>query len=209
MHVVTGSFGFIGRHLCRALRDRGVKVYEIDLFNGCDINTCELPDADRVWHLAAQTDAYCKDAQSDAYNNIIGSLRIFERYGNKVVLTSSAMVNYPCNPYAISKRACEDYAKFFGAAIVRLPNVYGQGGHSLIDRCSEDSEIKVYGTGEQRRTYQHVSVVVDELLSVTPGSLKIVSGVNMSVNQIVAMYDKPKTHVAARDGDLLYALQLD
>lgn len=209
MIVVTGASGFIGQHLCYALRERGKDVHEIDLRTRSDINNCDLPEASRVFHLAAQTDAYHQNARFDAITNIIGSIRIFEQYGDKVVFTSSAMVNYPCNPYAISKRACEDYAKYFGAAIVRLPNVYGPGGHSLIDVCETNDEINIYGTGQQVRTYQHVDVVIKALLDAEPGVTKVVQGDVLSVNQIVSRYDKPVNTLPAREGDLLYAVQLD
>lgn len=210
MIIVTGSCGFIGRHLCRALRDQGEYVYEIDLFNGHDINNCELPedDVDRVYHLAAQTNAYSRATSSDAYTNIMGSIRIFEHYRNRVVFTSTAMVNYPVNPYAISKRVCEDYARYFGVAIVRLPNVYGPGGHSLIDVCCAQKYVPVYGTGEQRRTYRHVDDVVQILLEAKPGNVEVVSGENLSVNQVVSMFHRSKIAMEAREGDLLSAIQL-
>jgi nucleoside-diphosphate-sugar epimerase len=210
MFVVTGSHGFIGQHLCRALRSLGKIVYEIDLRNGRDILDCELPDADRVFHLAAQTDAYCRDAEYDARVNIVGSVRIFEKYQDKVVFTSSSMVNYPFNPYAISKLSCEHYARYYGAAIVRLPNVYGYGGHSFIDVCQRESTITVYGTGEQARSYQHINVVLYKLLHAMPGSMKIVPGEILTVNEIVEKYgsNKPVVHKEAREGDLLCAVQL-
>src|SRR4051794_27143337 len=124
--LVTGHAGFVGIHLCKELVRRGYGVMGIDLKYGADIVTCELPDADRVFHLAAQTDAQCEDVGKDAAVNIVGSIRVFERYRDKAVFASLSMVMYPVTPYAISKGAAEDYARYYGAAVVRFCNLYGE-----------------------------------------------------------------------------------
>jgi nucleoside-diphosphate-sugar epimerase len=59
--LVTGHLGFVGQHLVRRLEQRRVEVIGIDLKDGADVNDCDLPVADRVFHLAAQTDAQSKD----------------------------------------------------------------------------------------------------------------------------------------------------
>jgi nucleoside-diphosphate-sugar epimerase len=207
MIVVTGSEGFIGKYLCHALEARGEKVHRIDIKLGLNIRDCLLPGATRVYHLAAQTDAYSSDAMADAQDNIIGSLRIFEHYAFRTVFASSAMVNYPVNPYAISKRVCEDYARYFGAAVVRLPNVYGSGGHSFMEKCAEQDEITIFGSGNQLRSWCHVGEAVQAFLSVKPGAHVVVPGVTHSVNQIAATFDKPKRYLPEREGDLLVAIQ--
>lgn len=207
MIVVTGADGFIGKYLCHALEARGETVHRIDLKRGCDVRDCDLPDATRVYHLAAQTDAYSRDAMDDAQTNIIGSLRVFERYNTRVVFASSAMVNYPVNPYAISKRACEEYARLFGCAVVRLPNVYGAGGHSFMEKCAEQDEITIFGSGEQIRSWCHVGEAVQAFLLAGPGTHVVVPGLTYSVNQIAANFDKPKLYLPEREGDLLVAIQ--
>lgn len=207
MIVVTGAEGFIGRHLCLALENLGETVHRIDLKLGSNIRDCELPSARRVYHLAAQTDAYSPDVMQDAQDNIIGSLRVFEHYGDRAVIASSAMVNYPLNPYAISKGACEAYARYFGSAVVRLPNVYGPGGHSFMDKCAAEDEVTIYGSGEQLRSWCSVDKAVAAFLAVKPGAHVIVPGQTLSVNQIAARFGKPTRYRPARDGDLLCALQ--
>jgi nucleoside-diphosphate-sugar epimerase len=69
-------------------------------------------------------------------------------------------VNYPLTPYAISKRAAEDYALFYGAAVVRFCNLYGAGGHGAIDRFRDGDRIEIRGSGEQLRTYAPVEDAV-------------------------------------------------
>ena len=55
---VTGSRGFVGSHLCRALESHGAEVVHGDLTDGIDITdpkTLEgVQDIDLVYHLAAQ-----------------------------------------------------------------------------------------------------------------------------------------------------------
>lgn len=208
--VVTGSDGFIGLHLRAALSDRGDDVICIDLKRHQDIRFCHLPDADLCFHLAAQTDAYCEDAGHDAEVNILGSIRIFRRYGARCVFASSAMANYPKTPYAISKRACEDYAALYGVSVVRLPNINGPGGHSAFEAFEAADTIKIYGNGEQRRTYAPVEVAVAALLEhAGKGGVRVVGGVDLKVHQIADLYpDKPREYLAARPLDMMDARQV-
>jgi nucleoside-diphosphate-sugar epimerase len=192
--------GFIGRHLGRRLDGNYIGI---DLRQGKDILTCDLPDADRVYHLAANTAAADPEFVRSAEVNIMGTLRLLYRYGNRLVLASSSMVNYPHTPYAISKRAAEDYAAHVGAAIVRFPNVFGAGGHSVVDKFGAAAIAEVRGTGEQMRTYAHVSVAVDALLAAEPGKTLIVGGLDMTVNEIAQILNRRTTHVQGDPLDLL------
>lgn len=206
--VVTGSAGFIGSHLVAELQARGHEVLGIDLIGGLDILTCDLPDADRVFHLAAQTDAYCQDAEADARANILGSLRVFKRYGSRVTFASSALVNYPSNFYAIGKRACEDYAKVFGAGVVRLCNITGVGGHSVFEKFEAADELTIFGTGMQRRHYADVSEAVSALINCR-GGLVVLRGEELTVNQIADRFpNKPRRYAPAKNGDMIDGRQL-
>lgn len=208
--LVTGSAGFIGGHLVAALEGMGHDVLGIDLIGGMDLLTCDLPDADAVFHLAAQTDAYFEDAEADARANIMASLRVFRRYREKVVFASTAMVNYPANAYAISKRACEDYARLYGVSIVRLCNITGPGGHSVFERFEDAETLTIYGTGEQRRNYANVASAVKALMAqYRKGGVFVLPGGEMSVNEIADRFpNKPRAYVPARPGDILDARQI-
>lgn len=206
--LITGDLGFIGRHLARRL----VSITEwqgLDIVRGPgeDIRTCELPDASRVYHLAAHTRADSPELMASAETNIMATLRLLYRYGKRVVLASSSMVNYPETPYAISKRAAEDYARYVGASIVRFPNIFGSGGHSVIETFGAAEQAEVRGTGNQLRTYAHVSTAVEALLQVNPGETLVVGGLDMTVNEIAQILNKPVVHVPSHPLDLLDARQ--
>ncbi len=207
--LVTGHCGFVGTHLCVRLHKRNIDVIGLDLKEGNDILYCDLPDADRVYHLAAQTNAQDTDAIHDARTNIMGSLRIFKRYGDRVVHASSSMVNYPVTPYAISKKAAEDYARLFGAGIVRFCNLWGDGGHSVIDVFDRAEVLDIRGSGEQLRTYAPVHKAVEALLYARPGQLVILPGVDGTVNYIATMFPwKQRVYSPALASDLLDGRQL-
>jgi nucleoside-diphosphate-sugar epimerase len=207
--VVTGSRGFIGQHLCRRLKAMGKDVYEVDHKVGvsCASVLSIEDDVERVYHLAAQTDARSTDAVADAQNNIVASIRIFKKFGSRVVFTSSSMVNYPVTPYAISKKACEYYADLYGCTVVRLPNVFGPGGHSFMDKCRENREVTIYG-GRQIRTWVHVYEAVDALISVRPGHLMMVKGFDLTVGQIAQIHGNTVTYEDAIEGDVVDGRQI-
>ncbi len=201
--LVTGHRGFVGLHLCNELRMMGHDVFGLDKVDGNDIRYCELPDADRVFHLAAQTDAQNPDAISDAATNIHGLLRVLDKYRDRVVFASSSMVNYPVTPYAISKRAGEEYVKTYGGAVVRFCNLYGPGGHSAMDRFREDEVISIRGDGSQLRTYAHIHAAVYYLVTAKPGSFRILPGAEMTVAQIADLFpDKRRKYLPNKLTDI-------
>lgn len=212
--LVTGHLGFVGQHLWERLRhSHRPHLIGIDYKQGLpssDITRCELPDdIDRVYHLAAQTNAQSTDAVGDAMTNIIGSIRVFEKYREKVVFASSSMVNYPTSPYALSKKTCEEYAKFYGCSVIRFCNLYGEGGHSVIDKFRESDTLTIKGDGKQIRTYQHVDYAVDRMLSLLPGEFQILYGQNLTVQQVAELFpEKPIKYVLSDGIDIQDGRQL-
>lgn len=206
--VVTGSEGFIGGHLVDALLAAGHEVVGLDCKTGQDILDCDLPQADLVFHLAAQTDATSTDAYADAQTNIMGLLRVLMRYGASVVFASSAMVAHPVTPYAIAKLAGEMYCRIYGASVVRLCNIFGPGGHSVIDRFTQDDVLTVYGSGRQTREYAHVDTAVallmEELKERQP--VRLLNGERLSVLDVLARHpSKPYCFVPERPFDPVLA----
>lgn len=206
--LVTGDLGFIGQHLCRAIRDGDdYVVIGRDLKRGSheDIRTCVLPPADICFHLAAQTKAQTQDAYEDASINIMGTLRVLERYREQVVFAASATT--PVVPYAISKQACEHYCKLYRARIVRMCNVTGPGGHGVIEAFAKADVLKIAGRGNQKRAYASVQRAVAMFLAAAksqPGELHQLQGVELTVLEIAELFypTKPREFVAQEANDM-------
>jgi len=162
--AVTGSKGFVGKHLLKNLDKSGHEIVEVDLTLGCDITSWEsissVTDFDILVHLAAKS--YVPEAFSNPAEyyraNVIGTLNALElcRLHNARMIFVSSYVygtpeylpideNHPLkafNPYAQSKIIGEDLCRAYfrdfdvPACIFRPFNIYGPGqaGHFLIPR---------------------------------------------------------------------------
>lgn len=213
--LVTGSDGFIGKHLTKMLQAEGYEVVGLDIKTGNDVVFCALPsDVGRVFHLAAQTDARTNDGLGDARDNILSAVRIMHAYGDKVVYPSSSAVNYLTTPYAISKKAGEMYAKLYGCGVVRFCNIYGAGGRSFIDRYQHEPVVKANLPGTQIRTYAHVAKACRALIECKPGELNILEGRDYTVRQIVeeiypgkTVYWNPSSEFDVIEGRQVYGVQ--
>jgi UDP-glucose 4-epimerase len=91
MHIlVTGSKGFIGRHLCRRLDELGYHVIEADKKLGFDLANYEdvkfLPDVDIVVHLAAfnGTKHFYERPFDVVRDNILPTQYLLDRYAGKI-----------------------------------------------------------------------------------------------------------------------------
>jgi nucleoside-diphosphate-sugar epimerase len=88
--LVTGSRGFIGKHLCRHLDHLGHHVIEADKelgFDLCDPNDTQyLPEVDIVVHLAAfnGTKYFYQLPYDVIRTNILSTQNILDRYAGKV-----------------------------------------------------------------------------------------------------------------------------
>lgn len=152
--LVTGSNGFIGRHLSEDLRKRGYEVFSMVRSTG-DARISETwskyPKADCVVHLAGLTfvpDSWTHPGlfiESNALSTA-HALEYCRNHAAKLIFLSSYMYSTksassvkesddlnPVNPYALSKflgeNICRYYSEFFGTqvAILRPFNVYGIG----------------------------------------------------------------------------------
>ena len=207
--LVTGYRGFIGTHLCRALRDSGeYAVSGIDLKDGRhqDIRDCKLPapsEADVCFHLAAQTNARTHDAYEDASTNILGTLHVLERYREKVVFATSVTAGNPVIPYAISKNACEHYCRLYGARIVCFRNITGPGGHGVFELFEKADILKITGDGSQKRAYtpvKHAVAALMEAANAPAGSFRVVEGTELTVLEIAELfYPEKKIEFIERD----------
>lgn len=206
--LVTGDLGFIGQHLCRALSaNEEYEVFGLDVKRGWgeDIRGCGLPAVDVCFHLAAQTNAHSADAWEDAGVNIMGTVRILERYRERVVFAASA--TNPVVPYAISKHACEHYCQLYGARIVRMCNITGPGGHGVFEAFAKADILKIAGKGDQKRAYAPVHRAIAmflEAATAPPGTLFTLQGPELTVLEIADLFypTKPREFIEQNKNDV-------
>ena len=153
--LVTGSSGFVGRHLVKKLKEMGGSVTCFDIANGRDVTKWSdirnVKNTDIVFHLAAATFVPLsqKDPRRIYEANVIGTLNALEicrLKGSKMIFASSYVYGNPeyipidekhpvkpMNPYARSKVLgeilCRNYYEDFGVRciILRPFNIYGKG----------------------------------------------------------------------------------
>lgn len=125
--------------------------------------------------------------------------------------------------YSIHKYAAERYLELSGLpyAIARLANVYGPRQRSdleggvvaiLAERLAAGLPITIYGTGEQRRDFVHVSDVVRALAAMlhsdANGMWNVGTGAMTTVNELLRETEGvfgpavSVDHVASRAGDV-------
>lgn len=165
--LITGHKGFIGTKLHKR---SGFNAVGIDLKDGNDLLTCELPeDVDLIYHLAAQSSVpkSWEDAFLDS-QNIAMTVRLSQVYPNARIIyaQSAAAQGTPASPYGFSKRAAGEYLKLFHKDYVNcvFPNVYGGSDKSVVDIFKGKNKVTVYGDGNQVRDYVHVDDIVEGLL---------------------------------------------
>lgn len=156
--AITGSSGFVGKHLVAALLARDFQVLELDYNKGYDLvneNAVNLiPKFDIIVHLASLSFVPKSFEQPYKYyhNNYLITLNVLElakRYDAKVIYFSSYLYGTPIylpidelhptqahNPYAQTKLICEllcgGYNRDFQIPILvfRPFNIYGFGQDS-------------------------------------------------------------------------------
>ncbi|MFW6121336.1 MAG: NAD-dependent epimerase/dehydratase family protein, partial [Petrotogales bacterium] len=133
--VVTGSKGFIGRHLMEALnRYPDVEVQGFDIDTSFEDLAKALVDADVVFHLAGVNRPERVEAYEEGNHLFTKKLCNTLEEANKtplVIFSSSIQVELD-NPYGKSKLRAEEALKDWsrrtaaGAVIFRLKNVFGK-----------------------------------------------------------------------------------
>tara|TARA_R110000803_G_scaffold188684_1_gene251142 strand:+ start:175 stop:960 length:786 start_codon:yes stop_codon:yes gene_type:complete len=139
--VLTGSKGFIGGALLKALKKNNDYIYLLDQ----DKNQWEndqaleqtISQCDIIFHVGAISDTTLTDCNEMLYWNYTCSKKLFDlarKYDKKVVYSSSAATyglgnDLPTNIYGWSKKLAEEYGlkaceKFVA---LRYFNVYGPG----------------------------------------------------------------------------------
>lgn len=207
--VITGHLGFIGSYLTKRIDGIG-----LDLKNGNNILTCDLPDADIVIHLAAQTSVLdsLENPEYDATNNIVGTIRLANKYKKSrfIYISSGGAIQETIeSPYGMSKYCAEQYVKMIckNYVILRLPNIFGVGSKSVVDKFI-NSDITVYGKGNATRDYVYVEDIVEAIIQSMEwdkGLYSLGSGENINVLEIAKATGKKIKYIPAKKGELLYS----
>ena len=154
--LVTGSSGFIGKHLVARLEQVGGSVVEVCRSKERDVTEprtlWELPDIELVYHLAAvaQVPFSLRNPLETYHVNLMGILNVLEfarqRHVQRIVYMSSYVYGKPCylpideahpvqptNPYAHSKVLGEELCRAYhddydlAVSVARPFNIYGPG----------------------------------------------------------------------------------
>lgn len=189
--IVTGSEGFIGKALCRELRNRGDEVVGIDRVCGTEAadvwHILKDGDIDAVIHLAAQTSVFNDDREQILNDNIDAFVRVADActaYGVRLVYVSSSTAN-PCNTtsmYGISKHFDEQYASIYckNAIGVRLHNVYGPEPRkgTLLNILMNSEKVTLYNGGLNTRCFTYIDDVVEGLIYAIDCKEKLINVAN-------------------------------
>ena len=178
---VTGSSGYIGKHLVKRLRE-SYEVQTCDIKEGDDICFRRKINADIAFHLAAFKSV--PESVENPYkyyrNNINSLLGLLESFSGHVVFSSSACVygdgpftedspTKVVNPYGHTMVICEEILKRRGNyTILRYFNPYGKGGSdNLIPIVEKADVVDIYGgdydtpDGTCLRDFIHIDDLID------------------------------------------------
>jgi len=192
--LVTGSAGFVGRHLVPKLIAAGYEVSHIDpIRHGCGYSppSCTVEEFvktvpemayDLVVHLAANivnVDSRMKGGMS-MYDDIeldLAMCRWLEKNPPKqcAVLMSSCTVDYPEDPYCIVKRNLESFAQNLhkkGVPVIVLRPFSGYGEdqseeypfRAILERALRKEDPLTVWGGSQVRDWIHIDDLTDGIL---------------------------------------------
>ena len=158
--LVTGSNGFIGKHVVEKLKDEHEVVpYDIG-------RTLVRGPFDGIIHLAAVSNV--RDADKDPvaalHTNIILTAMMLDRKPKWFIYAGTS--EKPTNVYGLSKRAAEDYVKLKAEkyVIFRLTNVHGKGMREdkLLPRLARNETVQLH---DKVLPFEHIPVsVVAEMI---------------------------------------------
>lgn len=175
--VVTGSEGFIGKHLVKFLKERGHEVLRIDRKVGTDVKdfkeiiTYFIPGIkiDCVVHLAAQTSVWNEDNAQIIQDNVVAFCSLIDtckELGIPVVYASSscAVESNITSLYGLTKKFCEDYAAmhWIRAIGLRFHNVYARDSRigTLPRIIFDGGDVTLYNSGKNQRHFTYIDDIL-------------------------------------------------
>jgi UDP-glucose 4-epimerase len=209
--AVTGSDGFIGRHVVKKARELGHTTLEIDHSNDIDVRSGQgaymVAQADAVIHLAGilGTGELFDHPEEAVETNVLGTLNVLKACEDETRYVGITMPDVWRNVYQATKRCAKDLASAWhqhrGVRVshVRAFNVYGPGQkygspQKIIPTFSVAAlagrAIPIWGDGSQTVDLVYVEDVAQILVEVAtkfPGEDETVdagTGLPLSVNQV-------------------------
>jgi nucleoside-diphosphate-sugar epimerase len=221
--LVTGANGFVGSFLCKALKNLNHDVIELKSSDGniiLDETWNKIPPTDIVIHLAAKTfvpDSW-KNPELFLQTNTLGTVLALEycrKHGARMIFISSYLYGNPSslpinelaplaipNPYALSKKAAEDYCRFYADSykvnmvIIRPFNLYGYGQSNIflipeiITQVLDSNAIHIKDL-EPKRDYIYIFDFIDAIIRCIDSHrfeiFNIGSGESYSVAELIQM----------------------
>lgn len=213
---ITGSSGFIGSHLRRALErlpDVAVTTLSHDE-NDPNALKSFVKNEDLIYHLAGVNRGTDEEILRD---NILRTFDLVEAVKThssaRIVFASSAQVykpgktgtplretnaTEPCSLYGLSKKTAEDLMRLTGIdyVVLRLSNVYGPGCRpyynsviaTLCDRAVQQQPLTINGDGKQGRDFIYIDDVVQALVLAGTKPEKVAQPVfNISSSRITSL----------------------
>ena len=125
--LVTGSNGFIGKHMCRLLKRKGHEVFYYDIGCGAEQLKVYLSQCDFIVHLAGSNRPLNTEEFFDVNTNFTKALSDLNTRHVPIIMSSSIQAELD-NDYGRSKRLAEEYLFSSGTPvyIYRLANVFGK-----------------------------------------------------------------------------------
>ena len=193
--LVTGSNGFIGKHLCLKLKRCGFTVFSFDLDKNDEDLRNYISQSDFIVHLAGINRPLTKEEFYDGNTNFTKKVvdLVKQSQRNIPIIMSSSIQASLDNDYGKSKKMGEDYLLSSGLPvyIYRLNNVFGKWcrpnynsacatfcyniAHNLPIEI-RDREYVVH--------YNYIDDIVDEFIKVISLDKHLGSKVILSVNPI-------------------------
>jgi len=213
MSLILGGAGYIGENLVRKVEDP--IIYDIKFGNDIldyDLICKSMKEANVCYHLAAISGRKaCSDKPNLALRtNVEGThnvLRAAQKYGVKVVFTSSIAAVSLADYYGYTKKMGELLCEHFEAIIFRCSNVYGgyrylEKKDTVISKFVKNDVLTIHGDGLQVRDFVHVDDVTDLLLKThdhETGTYNICTG------EMTSIIDLAETILSLKGkGDIVY-----
>lgn len=215
--LVTGSDGYIGKHLVKMLNNIGsYNVFTLDIKDDVNFNidirdglevmrVGRYLDFDAIIHLAAlvRMNESVKSPSKYYETNIMGTINLLKYIHTKnFVFASTGGAENPTNPYGLSKLAAEDIVRQFApkkSTIFRFYNVTGTDGFpptnpdgllfNLIN-ATKTGSFDLYGTDYNTKD----GTALREYVHVNDICRALISSIDICSDKIENLaYGDPKT----------------